>query len=1605
MSADPPSSQANDERFRHWITDVHITPGNSDPDCKFSARMFVDDELVCNLPAINSNQPLQWSGLLFCDTSSASTVALRLCKTTKGRPRYFNFPPFIISEADEETGEVTLELAEAAWVVTIKLLTPVTANQLFVNELEKFDLLDGVYDSIQPEATIKYLYKYSLQFASLVVKALPESTAKVSFLIFMKAWEQLLNQQTQLDETVQAILHGLTRVRDIIDMVSKAPNPILASFMSQSSESIYRLLAILEDVSIYIYNQHTINDLVHIPSPGAEMNDTYDVEVYLTCLEELQRVLYSSWSSIGPSPSDAHATRNETTTTPHIEHNAQNTSSELIQTDWYEIVNLLRPINPSGYDLDQACLHGTREPLLNRILTWTQNREESESFMWISGQAGMGKTSVATSLCQRLDSIRALAGSFFCRRDNSNLNDSLLLFNNLICELAMNCPAYAHEVTIAIRDSPKLCSSQLSLRYESLIKKPLQKLECISMPNTLIIVVDGLDECGDYIARGKTLKKLDEMSGLVPWLKIIVTGRPVPDIQHHFYSNCPHQIVIHLHDYDATPDIRAYIGRELAQVAETENWPSTSINKLCSMAQGVFLWAALAVNYINDFTLPALPRLQKVLNNQKSPVTDFLDVLYTRALQTAMGKNQDDTRDAYLQCIAAVLVISERGPFTISDLQCLLVVAGQIDQLTPEQMINNLSPLLLVLDERRIPFHHPSFKDFMTDASRSGQFHIRLDQYEAEPALFCLQIMQRDLCFNICELETSHWLNNEFPDLKRRIDSHIGSALKYACAHWINHFISCPTQTLVQATKKFMEGPQLMYWIEALSLLSCIDVAIEGFSKLAALELTRFNGWGVVLSWAKDAHRFLLSFYDPITASTPHIYVSALAFAPRKSLLALRMRPHFPNTIEIIRGGDLQWHPCVKTTIHSHTIQTLSISPDGRRLVVGYPDGLLAIWDQQTGACISKSLAGHQDVVTCTTFSPDGSLVASCSHDATICIWKVTSGLQDFHKLCGHSGPVHSVAFSPNSSLIASGSSDKTIRLWHPNTMRAIHGPYIGHLSRVTSVAFSADGTKLASGSWDRTIRVWLVDVGSSQLANNPLVINVHSDSVTCLSFSPDGSKIASGSTDKTLQIWDAQTGVKPELHTSPAKHFNSITSIAYSPSGKLVASCSLDGVVQLWDATTLIPYSKPFGHSSPANTIAFSPDGSYIVSGSTDMTTRVWEINSCPKPMTMKPLAHSNTVRSVATTCNGTRIVSASSDRTVQIWDAQTGVPVCLPLTGHSRVVHCVAISPDGSQIVSGSSDNFIRLWDTATYAYIRSFQCSSAIHCTAFSPDGAQIAFGTGHNDVYLWDLTEWKMIKERLQGHSGAVFSVNFSPDGTCVASASQDYTVIIWDIRSHSRLGKPLSGHTDWVRSVAFSPCGTQLISGSHDNTLRVWDRETGSIVYTLTGHSNWVMSVAFSPDGSCIASGSNDNTVRLWNVKTGKLIGQPFTEHSGCVWSIAFSSDGNYLISGSDDKTIRVRNVAALYPVVVQEIEHPLADTFYWPSNPYELSSHPKHPGWVTHGYDSLAFWLPTHYEQYEKFLDSSQQSSSSPVCLNYSKFLHGTGWTNVPSTCNYNSMQ
>jgi WD40 repeat protein len=286
---------------------------------------------------------------------------------------------------------------------------------------------------------------------------------------------------------------------------------------------------------------------------------------------------------------------------------------------------------------------------------------------------------------------------------------------------------------------------------------------------------------------------------------------------------------------------------------------------------------------------------------------------------------------------------------------------------------------------------------------------------------------------------------------------------------------------------------------------------------------------------ANDAYRLVLAFYDPISESIPHLYVSALALAPEWSEIAQRMRPFFPNIFDIAQGGGERWSPCLRAISHHGPVYSVAFSLDGRRIASGSDDVVVRIWDSHTGAAILDPLQGHSDIVLSVAFSSDGRRIVSGSHDNTLRIWDAETGAGALRPLRGHSDEFRSVVFSPDGHLIASGSHDTTVRLWDTDMGAAVLEP-LRQLDWVLSIAFSPDGRYLVS-SGDFTLLIWDTKTGNTVFG--PLC--GHSDAVWRVAFSTDGCRIVSGSDDGTVRIWSAE----PNAAVEPLQTFAGTSDIA----------------------------------------------------------------------------------------------------------------------------------------------------------------------------------------------------------------------------------------------------------------------------------------------------------------------------------------------------------------------------------------------------------------------------------------------------------------------------
>jgi len=480
----------------------------------------------------------------------------------------------------------------------------------------------------------------------------------------------------------------------------------------------------------------------------------------------------------------------------------------------------------TGYDLKLCCMEGTRGALLNQVMAWAVNESDTSNLYWIHGLPGIGKTSFAHSICERLHNQQRLAGAFFCQRDDANMSELRNILPTLISTLAEIFPPFRSIVADRLRGDPNLTSKSMkdSLFLDFICNLPRHP------KHALVFVIDALDECGDYKDRPILLNVLKDAAGHAPWLKIIVTSRPEDEIQHFFHrlprsSYSPYDLSM---DQEAGADLQTFARSQFDSVAKVwclpTPWPEQPLfDRIISRANGLFI-------FIKTLVL-ALEQCENLEETLKAALQDSglkpLYNLYSSILKARRVPNNAEFR----QVIGVLLTATPYRPLSEDPIAEL---AGVMPNLV-KKWVNDLGSLLY-RDEAAnggIRVRHLSISEFFV--SKHCAYKVNIEDANTHLGSACLKTMMEQLRFNICNLDDSRLANVDIKDLPSRIKEHVSDALQYSSLYWSNHlcFTSDNGDLCVwERLKEFFEGLYGLYWVEVLSIMGMVPIGAPSLRRV-----------------------------------------------------------------------------------------------------------------------------------------------------------------------------------------------------------------------------------------------------------------------------------------------------------------------------------------------------------------------------------------------------------------------------------------------------------------------------------------------------------------------------------------------------------------------------------------------------------------------------------------------------------------------------------------------------------------------------------------------------------------------------------------------------
>jgi WD40 repeat protein len=390
------------------------------------------------------------------------------------------------------------------------------------------------------------------------------------------------------------------------------------------------------------------------------------------------------------------------------------------------------------------------------------------------------------------------------------------------------------------------------------------------------------------------------------------------------------------------------------------------------------------------------------------------------------------------------------------------------------------------------------------------------------------------------------------------------------------------------------------------------------------------------------------------------------------------------NLIAACGGPNLfLWHgkEARPLTLEGDFLTTVACSPDGKTAVTGDREGVLRVWEAETGK--ERLLPGPRPQFRSLAFL--GAEAALVSADERLLTHWDAAGKETQRLKVGKEQNVN-LMLSPDGRTLVLRREDGKIRLLDTGTGE-IRATLEGESRRYSAFVFSADSRLLAvmEGNSQRPVSVYdLRGKEVRQIADQALL----SDSFV---FLPDGRSLITANSNTALSMWELATG-KPRrtLHlvastggnsaedneamvpwrverNSRDKYLQTPETLAVSSDARLFAIIQ-GSTVSLLDLHTGKRLGRVETPGPGLVCIAFSPDGKVLVGAGNDRLLYFWD------PATMKEIGtlagHRGTVRQLVFAADSKTLATASDDRTALLWD----MPAALEVAQHAnRVVPAV--------------------------------------------------------------------------------------------------------------------------------------------------------------------------------------------------------------------------------------------------------------------------------------------------------------------------------------------
>ncbi|KAJ7165547.1 hypothetical protein C8R43DRAFT_986762 [Mycena crocata] len=393
------------------------------------------------------------------------------------------------------------------------------------------------------------------------------------------------------------------------------------------------------------------------------------------------------------------------------------------------------------------CHAETRTEMLANLRDWCSTDDTSTGVCWLHAPAGAGKSAIAQSLCEVLESDGRLGGSFFFKRGDPSRGRGMKLFPTIAYQLTRVSPELKHVIGTRVGSDPAIVDESPSAQLEKLVIEPTREIT-VTPSRVLMIIIDGLDECEGEELQQELLRSIGHAVQSQAPLRFLIASRPEPHIEKIFRDEPALKGRYDVNVEQSFDDVRKYLldefewirGAHKSMVSVLSPWPAEEVvDYLVDKSSGYFIYAATVVKFVDNKDFNPKESLAIVMGREEpgveSPLAP-LDQLYTQILNTVPLR----ARPRLLRILSVIAAQLNLSPAKIG--QLLQLDPGDID-LTLRRLHSVIAVPSESHDEHNskhdehdsddegenhgatgIAVHHASFLDFLMSSSRSTKFHF-----------------------------------------------------------------------------------------------------------------------------------------------------------------------------------------------------------------------------------------------------------------------------------------------------------------------------------------------------------------------------------------------------------------------------------------------------------------------------------------------------------------------------------------------------------------------------------------------------------------------------------------------------------------------------------------------------------------------------------------------------------------------------------------------------------------------------------------------------------------------------------------------------------------